>query len=423
MAIISPPPSRSKPSASAAARRPPVSLSGAQRVRRAIFLIHLWVGLGLGLFFVVMGLTGSAMAWKDELYMWEARRLTAVQPTGERASLEAVIAGARRAMPHLKKSDLSGVFLDRNPRTPYLFFYGDFANHPNDGHILMMDPYTAEPRRVILMRHTFIGFVQNLHTSLFLGAKGTLLSGWGAVALTALVLSGLWLWWPRTLAQIRSRLAVQRGASFRRRLHDWHNVLGIYLWPLLLLLTVTTVGMALDRQLHIQEMVYRLTGSPTKEPQPPEVQAVGRLLPLLDVVRQAERTAGTARFLFLPSSPEKPAQLFTRIEPFGLFPNAVAHLDPYTGKLLRVDEDRKDHAGGKVMTAIHVLHYGTYGGWATQVLYTVAGILPLGLFITGLLKWVEKRRGKGRNRARREGSELVTGLSSSESRDPAGAVP
>ncbi len=363
--------------------------------------MHLWAGLGLGIFFLMMGLSGSVMAWKQELLRWEARQLAPVQPVGERAPLEVVVAEARRALPYLRDEDLAGVYLDTDPRTPYLFVYGDFVNHPNDVHMLLMDPYTAQVRRVIMMRHTVSGFVQILHTSLFLAARGTLLSGMGAVGLVSLLLSGLWLWWPSTRGQLRSRLTVQRGASRSRLLYDWHNLLGIYLWPVLLTVTLTAAAMALDGPLHIREVISHLTGSPKKLP-PPKVRVSGSPHRLLEAVRSAEGVAGTPRYLFRPLKPDQPAALHTCIRRFGLFQNAVAYLDPYSGRVLRVEEEQNDAPSGKVIVAIRTLHYGTAGGWVTQALYTVAGLLPLGLFVTGVLKWVEHRRKPTQSRNRRK---------------------
>jgi uncharacterized iron-regulated membrane protein len=45
-----------------------------QRVwlRRASFQIHLWTGLALGIYIVVLSLTGSALVYRRELDVWFA---------------------------------------------------------------------------------------------------------------------------------------------------------------------------------------------------------------------------------------------------------------------------------------------------------------------------------------------------------------
>src|SRR6187200_1526262 len=65
-----------------------------QRVwlRRALFQIHLWTGLGLGLYLVMLSVTGSALVYRNELdglfrtarptYDAKARRLTGDQLRG-----------------------------------------------------------------------------------------------------------------------------------------------------------------------------------------------------------------------------------------------------------------------------------------------------------------------------------------------------
>ena len=57
-------------------RRPPETMPAWQqwlqhperfRVRQALFQIHLWVGAGVGLYVVLMSITGSIIVFRDEL--------------------------------------------------------------------------------------------------------------------------------------------------------------------------------------------------------------------------------------------------------------------------------------------------------------------------------------------------------------------
>ncbi len=41
-----------------------------------------------------------------------------------------------------------------------------------------------------------------------------------------------------------------------------------------------------------------------------------------------------------------------------------------------------------------VLHLGEFGGVFSKLLYTFAGLMPPGLFITGVLMWWRKKRAK-----------------------------
>ena len=45
-----------------------------QRARTLFLIVHLWTGLALGLWLIMIGLTGSVLAWRSEFTGWEARQ-------------------------------------------------------------------------------------------------------------------------------------------------------------------------------------------------------------------------------------------------------------------------------------------------------------------------------------------------------------
>src|ERR1700736_1867785 len=52
-------------------------------VRRAFFQVHLWVGIGIGLYVLLISVSGSAVVYRRELMRKYARRpVVAIQPGG-----------------------------------------------------------------------------------------------------------------------------------------------------------------------------------------------------------------------------------------------------------------------------------------------------------------------------------------------------
>ena len=45
-------------------------------LRRTLFQIHLWTGIGLGLYVVAISITGSAIVFRNEMYTWASQRPT-----------------------------------------------------------------------------------------------------------------------------------------------------------------------------------------------------------------------------------------------------------------------------------------------------------------------------------------------------------
>jgi uncharacterized iron-regulated membrane protein len=56
---------------------------------------------------------------------------------------------------------------------------------------------------------------------------------------------------------------------------------------------------------------------------------------------------------------------------------------PYTGKILQVQDSRTAKLGDRILHTFTPLHYRTFGGLPTRILYVFVGLAPLILFITG----------------------------------------
>ncbi|MHC5613436.1 MAG: PepSY domain-containing protein, partial [Nostoc sp.] len=50
--------------------------------------------------------------------------------------------------------------------------------------------------------------------------------------------------------------------------------------------------------------------------------------------------------------------------------------------------------GDRVLNSFAPLHYGTFGGLPTRILYVFVGVAPLVLFVSGFLMWWYPYRAK-----------------------------
>nr|WP_228056998.1 PepSY-associated TM helix domain-containing protein [Tychonema sp. LEGE 07203] len=64
----------------------------------------------------------------------------------------------------------------------------------------------------------------------------------------------------------------------------------------------------------------------------------------------------------------------------------------------------------KVLLTIVTLHYGTFGGLSTRILYGFIGLIPAVLLITGLVIWKQRRwrmaRGESASQLRAEETQV-----------------
>src|SRR5688572_6592722 len=72
-----------------------------QRVwlRKAIFQIHLWTGIGAGLYVVLISVSGSAIVFRNDIYRANDAPVIHVEAVGERLSSDQIGKAAQRRYP------------------------------------------------------------------------------------------------------------------------------------------------------------------------------------------------------------------------------------------------------------------------------------------------------------------------------------
>ncbi|RYG57181.1 PepSY domain-containing protein, partial [bacterium] len=213
---------------------------------------------------------------------------------------------------------------------------------------------------------------------------------------------GIWLWWPATIKQIRIRSTIKKGAPAQRVIADLHNVLGIY--PFVALLVVTLTGSMIVFYKPIQDVVVDRFGS-AKIPRAPVVEPKpgATMLPIDELMAIAERNSPESRYVFVmyPSAPTQPFYAYRRSE-IGILPDTRIYLDPYDGKVLQIGKESTDPTSKKIMRSASGIHFGRWGSLGIKIVYFVLGFIPLGLFVTGILMFIRRRRSKVASQKRKK---------------------
>ncbi|MGV3724579.1 MAG: PepSY-associated TM helix domain-containing protein [Actinomycetota bacterium] len=440
-------------------------LSGPQRARKLFVVVHRWIGLILGLWLVLVAVTGSLMAWRGEIGGMElAMRYPIRKPSADAPMipLSQAVAAVKKAYPLLTERDLAQVTVPNRNMPFYMFAQGRGAKRLT----FPVDPYTGTVHRPVNPRSMFMGTVNQLHTRLLSGFRGYVANGTLAIFGVLLLISGIYVWWPTGAATFPQRLTVKRGHSLNRTFYDLHNVLGVYLFPVLLIVAVTApimVGEHLiregadgfrrnwatngaqaaggERRRPGAESGARGEGGPRGEgrqaarrgeragaqegaaarggersraqggmaarggggrgdaPQGPKVEPAGSRLSddaLLEIGRNS--AAGEVTRVRRPIEPDQAFQV-TYVRPYGISRNGSVFVDPYRGTVLTGGQAEAPRRQSAFMLWAHQLHFGEFGGVASKVIYTIAGLLPLGLFITGLTLWARKKISRSRKAA------------------------
>lgn len=202
------------------------------RWRRFVVQLHLWIGLLVGVYIVVLSVTGSVSVLRPDVHRWFVPR--SVPMEGTRLAGDALQEAVRRTYPLY---EVTNVFERRRPETPVM------VTLQRDGvtEERLFDPYAARDLGLTYPPITeAMEWVVDLHDNLLSGTTGRAVNGIGALLFLALAITGAIVWWPGVNRVGHSMVPGKpaKSARFARRLH---NALGIWLLALILIWAVTAV--------------------------------------------------------------------------------------------------------------------------------------------------------------------------------------
>lgn len=391
---------------------------------RSIFVfLHRWVGLLMAVFLIIVGLTGSLLAFKKELEHVFAHELYAVPQPGvppldlatlmERAPL---VPHARVIGAHWNGTDQAQIIyrFEKNPATgkPYDLGFDE----------LFVDPWTGAElgRRMqgdYSQRVNFMRFIYKLHVALLVSGPGTLILGIVAVFWTLDCFNGFYLTLPVSLSRFwrkwKTAWLIKRGSGFYRLNLDLHRASGLWLWPMLFIFAWSSVMFNL-RPLYdwtmsrlmqhssIIEEVMKLKDLPQRAAKP---------VPALDpraALEAAQRLAAEQAQRQGHSAPE-PMQITymdrMAVYMYGARSSAprdgfleerpsIVLIDGYTGAPADVPLLRLAEKQDLVDRWLVSLHVASVFGLPYKIFVCVLGLVITMLSATGVYIWWKKRKAR-----------------------------
>lgn len=199
---------------------------------RAVWRWHFYASLFCMPFVIVLSISGAVYLFKPQIEAWLERSFNTLDVSGPRASIAEQVQAALAAVPD---STPNGYELPASERAAARVL----VRHHDETIRVFVHPQTLEilgqqPEDERFMRQMF-----KLHGELWMGDRGSNLVELAASWTIIMIVTGLYLWWPRGAGRILGVFVPRLRSGSRVWWRDLHSVTGIWISAFALLLLAT----------------------------------------------------------------------------------------------------------------------------------------------------------------------------------------
>lgn len=365
-------------------------------LRRFLSTWHGLIGISAGVVLSVMGLSGAAIAFEEEI-------LRALNPgvatvaLRDRPLLTAPQLQARLRADLPQRQILAvTVFADPERAAKAMLAVAappeaTAAPAVKRADIVWLDPHDGDLLGSELRGEAVLHGLEDLHRRLLAGDAGKAVTGACAILLLVLGFSGLYLRWPRQPGSLRAWLQVdfrRRGRMLWRNLHLVAGTLALLFY---VCSSLTGLFWSYD---WYRKGLYALAGEPLPQrrgggpgaPQDLDLSSAWAAL-------QREVPAWRQATFMLPTAPGQPVQVSYLLPeaPHGRAVNRL-EVDGVSGETREHLRYADKRIGGQLIASLFPLHSGEFFGWTGRILTALASLaLPL-FAITGWMLYLDRRR-------------------------------
>jgi uncharacterized iron-regulated membrane protein len=391
------------------------------KLRSLIFWPHLIAGVLAGIVILLMSVTGVLLTYERQILAWADSQYRSVAPTPDAKplSVDTVVGRLRESHPDLtptgftRRSDADApLTVLAGQRTVYVDRYsGAILGEASRGGV-----------------RTVMSELRAWHRWLAIDGDSRpvarAITGWSNFIFLFIVMSGVYLWFPRKWAwrQVRQVVLFKSGVRGKARDFNWHNVIGSWCAVPLFIVVLSAMPISFG---WFNALVYRAVGEAPPPPagaaaaRPAEQRAAPPVSRAGEAPASPAETAASARSfdaLWVRAERQVPGwrTITLRVPPSPTAPLAFAidkgdggqphlrstlTLDRETGDVVSYEAFSDLTLGRRIRNVMRFAHTGEVLGIPGQ---TVAGVVSAGgavLVWTGLAlawrrfrSWVERRR-------------------------------
>jgi len=390
--------------------------------------IHLYLGLTAGLVILVVCFTGAVLVFEKEFQHTLYPERYFVEAGSERMPLDSIV---RKFEAGVKGAKVSGVKVYAERNRTLEVSYTEKDNKPKGesggekkkdasakpegakktmdgprGKTGFVNPYTGDVIGTYESRSPFFFTIFSLHRWLLLGDTGKFIVGSATLIFLFILITGIILWWPKTMAKLRQHLTI-KWSKWKRINHDLHIVIGFY--TSLFLFAFAFTGLAWSFE-WFNDGIYWATNSENKRPEPPaSAFQDAPTVSIESVLKSVQSKIPDAIYIQLNLPKDSAAAYSTTV-----MAASAAHeratdqyfFDQYSGQLAGTLLFSERNLGQRVRSTFYTIHVGSIAGLPGRIVAFISCVAGFTFPVTGVILWINrlKKQRKKQNKKKRNTS-------------------
>lgn len=355
-------------------------------LRKIIFWSHLTVGIFLGIGIFSMAASGVLLAFRSQIEAFterEVRYVSLPSQDMEKLDFSRALTNIHRKFPHISPNNLT---FYSNPAASVVLGFG-----PDRG-MIYLNPYTGDILGHESKMRRFLSWVQEWHRWLGSEKMGKPMTGLFCIGMFFMVLSGLYLWWPRERNGWLGMVLFNKRLRGKARNRNWHSVVGFWCSPFLLTITLTGIIMSYA---WANALLFKITGNrpPIRMEKKDHKTDEGEWIPVKIDALRAWMDHRVPRWksvlLRLPQKEGDPLHVtILESDLVGPITRSQLKIHASTGEIITWEPYSEQNLGIKLRTWVRYLHTGEVFGPLGQMMMCLGAVGAMGLVWSGfVLAW------------------------------------
>ena len=345
--------------------------------------IHLWLGLLTGIIVFIVAITGCIYVFHDEIkdaiydYRFvEKQEGSYLPPSQIKKNVQQMYPGTTDDFVLYSGSDRPVAVYGVYEETPFYYY---------------LNPYTGEFLYAQDFTKDFFEIVKALHMYLLLPQEiGRQVVGISTLIFILMMITGIILWWPKKLKNLKKNLKVKWNARWRRINYDLHNITGFYIHILAIIVAITGLYFSYE---WVSDGVYYL-GNLGKDVATDhhieEIEQKQRISAApIDVAfyETIELAPGNDMYFVWTEGEDHPVVTGAYPESLDYDHQSNFYFHPQTAELLQEQTYESKSTGLKLQEMSYGIHTGQYFGMTGKIVAFILSLCVASLPVSGFIVW------------------------------------